>query len=133
MSVFDDFGLPKYDPNNWFWIIDGDEQRGYSSAACSYVPIANVDMTRVARVSRENDMIAVLRSANVPPYHRVSKSTVLARLGDENCAKAFGLATVGQQLRWNAPDKPQVNADDTETIALIRSVGADPKVVLAPE
>lgn len=78
-------------------------------------------------------MIAVLRAANVPPYHRVAKSTILSRLGKEDSERAFALTTIDQQLRWNAPDKPSVNADDPETIAIIAAVGADASVVLAPE
>ena len=122
-----------YDPHDWFWIIDGDEQRAFSSAAGAYVEASEADPNRTTRIDSEESMIAVLREANVPPYHRVAKSTVLSRLGDKGAAQAFALTTVGQQLRWNAPDKPAVNADDAETIAIIRAIGRDPDVILAPE
>ena len=122
-----------YDPHNWFWIVAGDEGRAFSSAVGSYVDISEADPERTTLIDSEESMITVLREANVPPYHQVAKSTVLSRLGDDGAAKAFALTTVGQQLRWNAPDKPAVNADDAETIAIIRSIGRDPDVILAPE
>ena len=78
-------------------------------------------------------LIEVLRRNNVPPYHRVAKSTILSRLGDDKSEQAFALTTIGQQLRWNAPDKPAVNADDPETITIILAIGEDPAVILAPE
>jgi hypothetical protein len=45
----------------------------------------------------------------------------------------MSIASPWQVLRWNAPDKPAVNADDPEVIDLIRAIGEDPAVVLAPE
>ncbi len=34
--------------------------------------------------------------------------------------------------RWYAPDKPHVYADDEETLALLKAIGADPETILAP-
>ena len=131
----DPMTVPKlfFDPLDWFWIVAGDEQRAYSSSVRSYVPIENSDPMRTTAIDSESSMIDVLRNSNVPPYHRVPKSTVLARLGEEKSTQAMSSASSWQLLRWNAPDNPAVNADDPEVIALIQAVGADPAVVLAPE
>ncbi|MBX9820847.1 MAG: hypothetical protein K2Y19_09345 [Afipia birgiae] len=71
----------------------------------------------------------------VPPLvkHQIRKSTIIARLTDEQLAAAIGGMTVRQQERWRAPDQPLLNTDDPEAIAIIEAVGADPAVILAPE
>lgn len=120
-------------PHIWFWIISGDEQRAFSSAVGAYVDASQADPERTTRLDSEDGMIAVLRLNNVPPYHRVAKSTVLSRLGEQGATQALSSASPWQMLRWNAPDKPAVNADDPEVIALVKAVGGDPAVVLAPE
>jgi hypothetical protein len=125
--------LNAYDPCSWFWIVQGDEGRAYSSSAGAYVDASQADPARTTRIDTEENMIAVLRAANVPPYHRVPKSVILSRLGDERAAQAFALATVGQQLRWNAPDKTFINADDPEVRALLAAIGADAAEILVAE
>lgn len=122
-----------FTPANWFWVVEGDKPRAWSSALGNYVDVSLVDWNRVARVQSEADLIAVLRRHNIPPYHRVAKSTILSRLGKVKSEQAFALASVDQQLRWNAPDKPMVNADDPETIAIISLIEEDPAIILAPE
>lgn len=80
-----------------------------------------------------DELVAVLREANVPPYHRVRKSTIIARLTDPQLAAALNLLNVRQRERWRASDRPAVNADDPETLQVLAAIGADPAVVMAPE
>lgn len=66
-----------------------------------------------------------------PQRRLISKSLVLDRLTDEQLAAALGLMSQRQKERWRSPDKPAVFADDTELLAVLAAVGADPAVVLA--
>lgn len=127
------------DYRDWYWFVGSQSDAVYSSAQAAMVPLDNAGYVEFSAkrpasfVENMNDLIDVLRRNNVPPYHRVAKSTILSRLGDEKSEQAFALTTIGQQLRWNAPDRPAVNADDPETIAIILAIGEDPAVILAPE
>lgn len=67
-----------YDPRDHYWIIGGDEAQVYSSARRTLVP--DVDDTYVAwcadhqptRILSMDELIEVLRQANVPPYVTVT-------------------------------------------------------------
>ena len=126
-----------YTPHNWFWIVNGDEQRAFSSEAGAYIGVSEADPTRTTRIDSEENMIAVLRAANVPPYHRVAKSTIIFRLTDTQLAAAVEAFNQPENLRlrerWYAPDQPAINADDPEFVAFVLAIGADPAAVLAPE
>jgi len=61
--------LPAYDPNNWFWIVQGDETKAYSSALGDFT--SSYDVGRLTRIASIDELIEVLRAENVPPYHRV--------------------------------------------------------------
>ncbi|MGZ6387881.1 MAG: hypothetical protein ACXWQZ_01310 [Ktedonobacterales bacterium] len=74
-----------------------------------------------------------IKAHGLPPDRRlVPKSLVLSRLTDDQLDKALSLMTNRQKERWRAPDKPDVFADDPETVGLVKAIGADPNVVLAP-
>lgn len=126
-----------YDPHDWFWIIDGDEQRAFSSAAGAYVEASEADPNRTTRIDSEESMIAVLRAINVPPYHRVAKSTVISRLTGQQLAACIAAFNMPENLRirerWYAPDQGYINADDPDAVALLTAIGADVQTVLAPE
>jgi hypothetical protein len=130
-----------FDVRDHYWAVDGDTEGVFSSAVGkligatdpAYLAWLGTGEKCLTRVKTQDELVEVLRRYNVPPYHAVPKSLVLARLGDQKAAQAFAIATIGQQLRWNAPGKTFVNADDQETIAIIQAVGEDPAVVLAPE
>lgn len=126
-----------YDPFSWFWIVAGDEDRAFSSAVGAYVDASQADPNRTTMISDEAELIAVLRTANVPPYHRVAKSTIIYRLTDTQLAAAVEAFNQPENLRlrerWYAPDQPAINADDPESVAFVLTIGADPEVVLAPE
>ncbi|BEV43904.1 hypothetical protein [Afipia carboxidovorans] len=127
------------DYRDWYWFVGSRSDAVYSSAQASMVSLDNAGYVEfsakraASSVESMDVLIEVLRRNNVPPYHRVAKSTILSRLGDDKSEQAFALTTIGQQLRWNAPDKPAVNADDPETITIILAIGEDPAVILAPE
>ena len=129
--------MSEYEPFNWFWIVGDDEARAYSSAAGGYVDVAGADPQRITHIRTEAELVAVLREANVPPYHRVAKSTIIARLTDQQLsasAEAFGRPeNLRLSERWYAPDQPAINANDPESVALVQAIGADPAIVLAPE
>lgn len=68
------------------------------------------------------------------PRRLIPKGVIVERLiaaGKIEAARA-ALATlsVADQERWNA--KPAVYADDPRALALLRAIGADPAVILAP-
>lgn len=70
-----------------------------------------------------------------PPVRRmVPKGVIVERLiaaGKIEAARAaLAQISVADQERWNA--KPAVYSDDARAIALIKAVGADPAVILAP-
>ena len=48
-----------YSPFDWFWIVDGDDSRAWSSAAGAYV--ADYDAARVTRIVSEAELNDVLR------------------------------------------------------------------------
>lgn len=128
-----------FDPRNWFWIVGDDESRAYSSAAGSYVDIAEVSPERITRIDSTDSLKQVLRAANVPPYHSVSPYRIVRRL------EAAGLAQQALGV-IEAPDNAVLKArfytlagvggipaDDPDAIALVQAAGADPAVILAPE
>jgi hypothetical protein len=129
-----------YFPKDHYWIVGGDKGRVYSSARDASVDVADQDYVAwlerggvVTPIASMDDLIAVLRDANVPPYHRVRKSTIIARLTDGQLDKALGLLTTRQAERWRASDQPVVNADDPEMLQVLQAIGADPAAVMAPE
>lgn len=74
--------------------------------------------------------------ADVPESERrmVPKGVIVERLiaaGKIEAARAaLAQISVADQERWNA--KPAVYADDARALALLRAIGADPAVILAP-
>jgi len=129
--------IPSYDSRRWFWIVGNDTAHAYSSAAGGYVDVAQAPEDRITRIASMDELIEVLRAANVPPYHRVAKSTIIARLTDQQLsasAEAFGRPeNLRLSERWYAPDQPAINANDPESVAFVQAIGGDPAIVLAPE
>jgi len=54
-----DSAIVSYTPDNWFWIVGGDESRAWSSAAGAYVPDYPDD--QVTRICSEAELNDVLR------------------------------------------------------------------------
>lgn len=131
----------EFNAKDWYWKVKYQHTVWSSKVG---VEVQEIDTAYQAWISSGGDIARftvddidelkeVWRFNNIPPYHKVRKSTVLSRLGSEKSEQAFALATDFQRLRWNAPDQPAVNADDPDVLALLSAVGADPSVVLAPE
>lgn len=131
-----------YNPSIWYWTV-GDQSPAtqvYCGATGTYVPLS--DPTYIAWVAAGGaaspvdtmaNLVMVLRDANIPPYHKVRKSTVIARLTDAQLSAALGMLTQRQMERWRAPDQPAVNADDPDTLAVLKAIGASAAVILAVE
>jgi hypothetical protein len=65
----------------------------------------------------------------------VPKSLVIERLHQAGllaAARAALDADVYARERWYAPDKPAIQSDDPEALALLAAIGADPAAILAP-
>lgn len=70
-----------------------------------------------------------------PETQTVLKSTVQARIiaaGKMDQAYTALIADKAKFARWFAPDRPVVNCDDPDAVALLTSIGLDPAVILAP-
>jgi len=70
-----------------------------------------------------------------PPRRTVLKSVIISRLieaGKIDAAKAALEQDASAYARWWAPDRPAINHDDPDAIALLQGIGADPDVILAP-
>jgi len=131
--------VSEYEPFNWFWIVGDDETRAYSSAAGGYVDVAQAPEDRITRIASMDELIEVLRAANVPPYHSVSPYRIVRRL------EAAGLsqrALAVLEAPQNAVLKARfytlagvggISADDPDAIALVIAAGGDPAEILAPE
>jgi hypothetical protein len=72
--------------------------------------------------------------AGPPPRRRVPKSLVVKRLNDAGklaAASAALNADLYARERWYATDQPSIYADAQDALALLKSIGADPAVILA--
>lgn len=70
-----------------------------------------------------------------PPKRLIPKSVIVSRLiaADRIAdAKAALDANPAAFARWFASDRPAINHDDEDAIKLLRAIGADPDVILAP-
>lgn len=70
-----------------------------------------------------------------PPQRLVSKSVIISRLtavGKIGAARKALETDDARYARWWAPDRPAINCDDPEAIALLKAIGADPSEILAP-
>lgn len=74
------------------------------------------------------------RRAGVP-NRIIPKSVIVSRLieaGKIGAAKAALDANPAAFARWFASDRPAINHDDPDALALLNAIGADPDVILAP-
>lgn len=135
--------MTPYNPQDWYWIVAGDEARAFSSAAGSYVDVAHAVPERTTRIDSEASMIEVLREANVPPYHRVSVYRIIRRLEEAGLAST-ALAVIDTPdnavlkarfygLAGSVESGMGIPADDADAISLVQAAGGDPAVILAPE
>lgn len=68
--------MKTYDPNNWYWIVGGDDTRRFSSASGDYVPAGDAtyvawaaDGTIPSRILNEDELGEVLAPYNLRPTH----------------------------------------------------------------
>lgn len=69
-----------------------------------------------------------------PPTRTVLKSVIISRLIDAGKIEAARAALdqdAAAYARWWAPDRPAINYDDPDALALLQAIGADPQVILA--
>ncbi|ESZ15596.1 hypothetical protein X735_01310 [Mesorhizobium sp. L2C085B000] len=74
---------------------------------------------------------------SAPPAERrmVPKSVVQARIIEAGKMSQAYAALAGNPIyfaRWFAPDRPEVYSDDPDAVGLVRALGLDPAVILAP-
>lgn len=131
-----------YDPNNWYWLVAG-EDGVYSSAAAASVPLDDpayaawlADDNLPTRIASMAELIDVLRQAGVPPYHKVTTYDVVKRLETAGLAEAAMAAlqqdAVAYARFFTADSRGGVDADAADVRAFISAVGGDPDVILAP-
>lgn len=86
-----------------------------------------------------DELINVLRQANVPPYHRVSSYRIVRRLEAAGVSEqALAVLDAPQnavlKARFYTIDAAGgIPADDPDAIALVQAAGGDPASILAPE
>lgn len=136
-----------YNPADHYWIVAGDGTRLWSSAAGGYVDLADATYRDwcesgglVTRIVSEAELDEVLvlagqgQRAPHPPKRQVLKSVIISRLiaaGKIADARAALESDAAAYARWWAPDRPAINFDDPEALALLRAIGADPDVIMA--
>ena len=136
-----------YDPANHYWIVAGDAVQLWSSAAPGYVPADDDGYLAwrsagglPARIASEEELDAVLAGAGAgtraphPPKRTVLKSVIVSRLiATEKivAAKSALEADPAAWARWVAPDRPAINHDDPDALALLAAIGADAEAIMA--
>lgn len=129
-----------YNPMDWYWLVNGEKY--YSSASASYVDKGDDGLSDwiksgnlVTNIASENELIGVLRAANIPPYHLVPSRLIVDRLQAagklEAAQAALDAADIYTRQRWNT--RTAIYADDPTAVALLKAIGADPVEILAPE
>lgn len=137
-----------YDPADHYWLVADDASRLWSSATASYV--AADDPTYSAwhasgghptRIASEAELDAVLVAAGLgeraphPPRRQVPKSVIISRLiaaGKIAVARAALEQDAAAYARWWAPDRPAINCDDPDALALLAAIDADVDGIMAP-
>lgn len=131
----------RFNPRDWYWYVAGDRDQVFSSARNGFVPLddpafltwSDVAGRIVSTTPSMDDLVAVLRASEVPPYRKIRKSTIISRLTDAQLDAAMELMSRRQKEKWRAPDWPAINVDDPELLAVLAAIGADAETVLAPE
>jgi hypothetical protein len=80
-----------------------------------------------ANIEAEAERIALAAVRRVIP-----KAIVLERLTDAQLEQSLSLMTPRQKERWRMPGKPDIYVDDPELLGMLKAIGADAAIVLAP-
>ncbi len=103
-----------------------------------------IEPGRWARRGHPEDGVMTLRDGltfadyfaeNRAPKRTVPKSVIVSRLiaaGKIEAAYAALNSDPAAWARWVASDRPAINHDDPDAIALLNAIGADPDVILGP-
>lgn len=132
-----------YDAKNWYWVIAGDNLQVYASQRVTSVPDSDegyqnflADGSLPTRIASMDELIAVLRAANVAPYHTVSSYRIVRRLEEGGYASAALQVIDAPEnaiLKARFYTLGTIPADDPDAIAMVIAAGADPDVILAPD
>lgn len=109
----------EFEPGRWVRVVDGEM-------------MAHEGVTTVSDGVTFAEIYA--RRAE-EPKRTILKSVIVSRLieaGKIGAAKAALDSNPAAFARWFASDRPAVNHDDPEAIALLKAIGADPDAILAP-
>lgn len=138
--------MMNYQPSDHYWVVGSDRARVFSSARMALVPIEDgaYQIWReaggiVTTIASLDELVAVLRAANVPPYHCVSPYRIVRRLEAAGlAAQALAIIDAPQNAVLKArfytlAGAGGIPADDPDAIALVVAAGGDPAAILAPE
>lgn len=126
-----------YTPHDWYWIVNGDGSRYWSSAAGAYVEemSQSAQVSPIASEAELDDVLAPYGLLGPTARRKVRKSVVQARLieaGKMDAAYAVLTSNATYFARWFAPDHPDVHADDPDALGLLAQIGADAGAIMAP-
>jgi hypothetical protein len=129
-----------YNPFDWYWFVGGDGASLYASARAAMVPASDPAYqawaagNAASRIDTMDNLVAVLRAANVPPYHKVRTFTIIARLTAANLIDAADTALTANKPLWRQfYTAGAIDADYKPARDFLASIGADVNVTLAPE
>lgn len=108
------------------WSASDLDQHGLVVAEPFVVPEGEIVALRGAESFEYRDgKVWQVRETVPMPRRMVRKSTIIARLTDQQLEDAMSILTLRQAERWRAPDQPAVYFDDPDMIAVLSAVGAD--------
>ena len=124
-----------YNAADWFWIVGGNDTKVYASARGAIVVTSDAQYQAwlaagavPTPIDSMENLIDVLRAANIAPYHLVPKRVIVDRLetaGKLDAAKAaLDAADLYTQERWNTRDA--IYADDPTAVGLVRGLALIP-------
>lgn len=136
-----------FQPDDWYWIVGGDQTRVWSSRSARYYAASNAGYKSwlagggiPTRIDSEESLWEVLNAqfpaglpADLTPPVIIPKRVIVDRLhvaGKLEAAKAaLDAADLYTQERWNT--RTDIYADDPTALAMCQQIGVDPAVILA--
>lgn len=129
-----------YDPRDWYWQIAGRDDV-WSSNRGGFVPADDATYqawlsagNAATAIGSQDEMIEVMRAANVPPFHKVSTFRIVRRLEEDGRIDAADQAlATNRALFRRFYTAGTIPADDVSARAFLGAIGADADSILAPE
>lgn len=113
------------------WSSSDLEQYGLVVAEPFIVPEGEIAALRGEESFEERDgKVWQVRETMPMPRRMVRKSTIIARLTDQQLEDAMSILSLRQAERWRAPDQPAIYFDDPDMVAVLTAIGADVGVVM---